>query len=267
MVDPQTTSRTGTDVATPAIELVGVRQSFGDVDVLQDVGVRFESGSITGLVGPNGAGKSTLLNIAAGAVVPTGGAVFHRGTEITKQRPHARARRGIVRTFQMPAEFGRLSVLENLLVGAAALPGRTFREVFLRRRRSWTDDERAAVGRARELLDRFGLLSKQDDAAGELSGGQRRILDLIRAVMCEPDTLLLDEPFAGVHQSIIREMGTYMLELRDQGVDVVMVAHELDAVDRYCDSVVVLARGSVLFKGTMAEAREHTEVVGAYLAG
>lgn len=249
------------------IEIRGVGQDFSGVTVLDDVSLSIQRGISTALVGPNGAGKSTLMNVIAGSQLPTRGAVVHEGTDITGMHPYQRARRGVVRTFQLPSDFGRLTALENLLVGAAGQSGDSFTGAFFQRRRAWRERERAAVHRARELLDRFGLAAKEDHYARDLSGGQRRIVELLRAVMTDPQVLLLDEPFAGVHPRVIEQIATFLNDLQNSGVTVVMIAHELDAVERLCDAVVVMARGAVLFEGTMAMARQDQRVVAAYVAG
>ncbi|MDY6996014.1 MAG: ATP-binding cassette domain-containing protein [Actinomycetota bacterium] len=235
--------------------------------VLDEVSLHVPRAQITAVVGPNGAGKSTLLHAVAGTVAVNSGRIVHRGRDIAALAPYRRSRLGITRTFQMPADFGRLTVLENLLLADRAVGGTTFRAVFGRPRRSWLPGQRDAIERARALLAEFGLDGKENDYAKDLSGGQRRILELLRAVTTEPDVLLLDEPFAGVHASIIERISEFLGALRDRGISILMVAHELDAVERLTDSVVVMARGEVLFEGSMAAARREKEVVDAYVAG
>lgn len=245
----------------------GLTVAYRNNTVLDNVTLRVPRAKITAVVGPNGAGKSTLLHALAGTVGSASGTVLHNGDDITRMAPFRRSRRGIVRTFQMPADFGRLTVLENLLVADKTVRGNTFRHVFTRPRRVWAPSERDAVARARALLTEFGLDGKENHYAGDLSGGQRRILELLRAVTSEPQLLLLDEPFAGVHASIIETISDFLGALRDRGITVLMVAHELDAVERLTDAVVVMARGQVLFQGSMAQARKQQEVVDAYVAG
>lgn len=251
----------------PLLQLRGVNKSFGDVDVVRDVSLDVARGRMTALVGPNGAGKTTLLSIVAGEHRPSSGRVLYDGADITSLPPHRRGARGLVRTFQMTSEFRHLTVLENLIAASPDRRGNTFRSVFLQRRSHWADAERAAVRRARELLDRFGLWPKEDDYAGDLSGGQRKILELLRAVMAEPKALLLDEPFAGVHPRVLSDLASFLEDLCAEGTTVLLIAHELDAVERHCDSVVVMARGAVIFEGSMQDARRHREVVEAYVAG
>jgi ABC-type branched-subunit amino acid transport system ATPase component len=256
-----------TSTASGVLEVRDVSLAFSGVTVLDRVSFSVDRGSLTAIVGPNGAGKSTMMHVIAGSQRPDSGQVCHQGRDITRLRPYRRARAGIVRTFQLPAEFGRLTALENLLVADRAIRGASFTSALLRSRRSWTATERAAVERARALLGEFGLAAKENEYAKELSGGQRRILELLRAVVAGPELLLLDEPFAGVHSSVIDRMSLFLEQLRGRGVTVLLIAHELDAVDRLCDSVVVMARGSVLYEGTMADARRQQKVVDAYVAG
>ncbi|WP_197378499.1 ABC transporter ATP-binding protein [Mycolicibacterium mengxianglii] len=249
------------------LTIEGLTVAYGKNRVLEDVSLHVPRAKITAVVGPNGAGKSTLLHALAGSAVAEAGRVLHRGQDIAKLAPYKRSRRGIMRTFQMPADFGRLTVLENLVLADRTVGGTRFLEVFTRPRRTWLPGQRAAIERARALLGEFGLEAKENDYMGDLSGGQRRILELLRAVTTEPELLLLDEPFAGVHASIIERISDFLVELRDRGISILMVAHELDAVERLTDAVVVMARGQVLFEGSMAAARRQQEVVDAYVAG
>ncbi len=245
----------------------GLTVGYGSIRVLEDVSLNIPKGRITAVVGPNGAGKSTLLHALAGTAPVQAGRVLFGGQDIVGLAPYQRSRRGIMRTFQMPADFGRLTVLENLLLADRSVGGTGFLQVFTRPRRSWLPGQREAVGRARKLLAEFGLEAKENDYMGDLSGGQRRILELLRAVTTDPRVLLLDEPFAGVHASIIERISDFLVQLRERGISILMVAHELDAVERLTDAVVVMARGQVLFEGSMAAARREKEVVDAYVAG
>ena len=254
---------TGENILT----IEGLSVAYGKNRVLDAVSLQVPQAKITAVVGPNGAGKSTLLHALAGTAPVQAGRVLHRGTDIATLPPFKRSRRGIMRTFQMPADFGRLTVLENLLLADRTVSGTGFVQVFTRPRRSWLPSQRASIERARALLAEFGLDAKENDYAGDLSGGQRRILELLRAVTTEPDLLLLDEPFAGVHASIIERISDFLVALRERGISILMVAHELDAVERLTDAVVVMARGQVLFEGSMAAARRQQKVVDAYVAG
>jgi ABC-type branched-subunit amino acid transport system ATPase component len=179
---------------------------------------------------------------------------------------HQIARRGVIRTFQISSEFPMLTVLENLLVAAPNQHGESLWRAVLRRR-AWRKEEAVSLARARDLLRRFGMADKEDEYAGNLSGGQKRLLELGRALMADPVILLLDEPMAGVNPSLARRIEDHLLELRDEGLTMLMVEHELAVVERLCDPVVVMAQGRVIFQGSMEQVRSNEGVLDAYLAG
>jgi ABC-type branched-subunit amino acid transport system ATPase component len=243
-----------------------VHLSFGGVRAVGGASFTVSRGTITGLIGPNGAGKSTIVGLVAGALRPASGRILFEGRDITGKQPHEVARRGILRTFQLASEFARLTVLENLLVAAPAQAGESFRGALLGRRH-WRRRELEDVERARSLLLQFGLADKADDYGGSLSGGQRRLLELARALMASPRLLLLDEPMAGVNPVIAREIEGYLVALRQDGLTTLMIEHELDVVERICDRVIVMAQGRVLTSGSMREVRGSREVQDAYIAG
>ena len=230
------------------------------------VSIEVLPGRLTGLIGPNGAGKSTFLAVLAGTLPPSEGSIVFDGEEISGLPAYQRARRGLVRTFQLPSEFGQLTVLENLLAAAPKNKGDSVIGA-LRGRRYWRDDEAALVERARGLLGRFRMTEKEDQYAGDLSGGQKRLVEIMRALMLQPRLLLLDEPMAGVHPSIIGEIASYLESLRDDGLTILMVEHQLAIVERLCDPVVVMAQGKVIGRGSLVELRRQREVVDAYLVG
>jgi ABC-type branched-subunit amino acid transport system ATPase component len=244
----------------------GICYSFGGVRAVDGVSFSAPSGQITGLIGPNGAGKSTTLGIVAGAVRPTAGTIWFGGRDITRLPSYRRARLGIIRTFQMRGEFDRLTVLENLLVAAPGQLGERIRNVYSIRR-TWRQQQRELVDRAHELLDRFGLLHQQNTYAAELSGGQRRLMELARALMASPRLLLLDEPMAGVSPAIRGQLGEHLLGVAAGGIAIVLVEHELQFVENVCGHVLVLAQGRVIGEGTMSALREQAAVLDAYLTG
>ena len=248
------------------LEAVGVSREFGGVRAVDDVSFKVRRGTLTGLIGPNGAGKSTLLAMLAGTLSVSGGKIYYQGQDVTHLPAYRRARLGLVRTFQLASEFKRLTVMENLLTAVPDNRGDSFRGA-LAGRRYWRGDESAAIARAVALLERFGLDGYANSYAGDLSGGQRRLVEIMRALMAEPRVLLLDEPMAGVHPELARRIGTALTGLCSEGMTILMVEHELAIMDEFCDPVVVMAEGSVLAQGTMAELRERTEVVEAYLVG
>src|SRR6266568_2518649 len=248
------------------LQAVDVSRDFGGVHAVSGVSLAVRRGTLTGLIGPNGAGKSTLLALLAGTDRPSAGKILYQGQDISGMPAFRRARIGLIRTFQLASEFKRLTVLENLLTAAPGNRGDSFRGAVAGRR-YWRGDESAAISRAEAVLGRFGLTDLANSYAGDLSGGQRRLVEIMRALMAEPAVLLLDEPMAGVHPELARRIGTALTGLCSEGMTILMVEHELAIMDEFCDPVVVMAEGSVLAQGTMAELRERTEVVEAYLVG
>jgi branched-chain amino acid transport system permease protein len=248
------------------LEAVGVVRDFGGMRAVNDVSFQVREGTLTGLIGPNGAGKSTLLAMLAGTLPVTAGRVVYRGQDITGLPAFRRARLGLVRTFQLASEFKRLTVLENLLSAVPSNRGDSFRGAVLGGR-YWRGDESAAIERAAVILERFGLAEFANHYAGDLSGGQRRLVEIMRSLMAEPGMLLLDEPMAGVHPNLARRIGNELVALCSEGMTILMVEHELAIMDEFCDPVVVMAEGAVLAEGTMEQLRGRSEVVEAYLVG
>jgi branched-chain amino acid transport system ATP-binding protein len=243
-----------------------VHRHFEGMRAVDGVSIEVPTGQITGLIGPNGAGKSTFLAVLAGTLPATSGSISFEGRDITRLPAYARARIGLVRTFQLPSEFAQLTVLENLLVAA---PNNRGDSLFgaLMGKGYWIKDERRIVEQARALLKRFSMTAKESDYAGTMSGGQKRLIEIMRALMLGPRVLLLDEPMSGVHPKIVQEIQYYLQDLRNDGLTILMVEHELHMVERLCDSVVVMAQGKVIGSGTMASLRRQPEIVDAYLVG
>jgi branched-chain amino acid transport system permease protein len=244
----------------------GLVRAFEGVRAVDDVTMSFQRGRLTGIIGPNGAGKSTVLAMLAGTLEPTAGTIHYRGEDITALPAYRRAQAGLVRTFQLASEFKRLTVLENLLAAIPGQRGESFRGAMLGKR-YWGAQERESIERAAATLERFGLLSLADRYAGDLSGGQRRLVEIMRALMTAPEVLLLDEPMAGVHPRLAHQIGMQLVGLCESGMTVIMVEHELSIMDEFCDPVIVLAEGRVLAEGTMTALRAKEEVVEAYLVG
>jgi neutral amino acid transport system ATP-binding protein len=237
-------------------ELVHV---FGGVRAVDGATLAVEPGSITGLIGPNGAGKSTLFNCISGFLRPQAGRVTLEGRRIDRRAPHRIARAGLVRTFQTPRTLARMTVLENVVLGAPHHPGERLGGRGARR-------EREALARAGELLRLVRLDGHAGALAGTLSGGQRKLLDLVRALMAEPRILLLDEPMAGVSPAVRVELLEHILGLRERdGLTFLIVEHDLDFVMRASDRVVVMSEGRVIAEGTPDEVRADERVVDAYL--
>jgi ABC-type branched-subunit amino acid transport system ATPase component len=220
-------------------------------------------GQCVGLIGPNGAGKSTLLNLLAGAERPDAGRIWLEGRDVTDLPAFRRARLGMIRTFQISSEFANLTVLENLLVAAPDRELNSLAAAFVPRR--WSRTEAAALERANELLAGVRLGDKGDELAGTLSGGQRRLVEIVRALMSRPKILLLDEPTSGVDPGRILEVEDYLKTVQRSGVTILMVEHQLEVVDRICDSVYVMAEGRVIASGSLEEVRRQREVVEAYV--
>jgi branched-chain amino acid transport system permease protein len=241
-------------------------RDFGGVLAVDGVSFELTPGTATGLIGPNGAGKSTALKLIAGALPPSGGQVAVGAVNVAGWPAYKVSRLGVVRTFQHTSEFARLTVLENLLAAAPAQPGDSFGGSLLGRRH-WQAGQRELLKQAWALLEDFQLTALADDYAGQLSGGQRRLVEIMRALMARPKILLLDEPMAGVNPTLRLTIEEHLGRLRDGGLTMLMVEHELSSVERVCDSVIVMAQGKVLATGTMAELRNNKEVVDAYLVG
>jgi neutral amino acid transport system ATP-binding protein len=228
------------------LEVEGVVHAFDGVRAVDGATLAVEQGSITGLIGPNGAGKSTLFNCVSGFLRPDAGRVLLDGRRIDRRAPHRIARAGLVRTFQTPRTLARMTVLDNAMVAAR--------------------QERVGLARAGELLALVRLDGHANALAGTLSGGQRKLLDLVRALMAEPRILLLDEPMAGVTPAVRVELLEHILALRErEGLTFLIVEHDLDFVMRASDRVVVMSDGRVIAAGTPDEVRRDERVVDAYL--
>jgi branched-chain amino acid transport system ATP-binding protein len=243
-----------------------IHRHFEGMHAVDGVSLEVPQGQITGLIGPNGAGKSTVLAVLAGTLPASSGTIVFEGRDITRLAAYRRARLGLVRTFQLPSEFARLTVLENLLVAAPRNRGDSLFGALLGKR-YWIDDELRLVDEARALLKRFGMSAKESDYAGLMSGGQKRLIEIMRALMLHPRCLLLDEPMSGVHPRVVEEIRYYLQSLRAEGLTILMVEHELRLVEQLCDSVFVMAQGKLIGSGTMASLRRQREIVDAYLVG
>ena len=257
----------GMRVAAPPLLVVeDLAKSFGGVRAVDGVSFSVPTGSLTGLIGPNGAGKSTVLSMIAGAVQPDRGRILLDGKDIAGLPSFRVARRGVIRTFQSASIFPRMTVLENLLLGTPPWNGERMRASFIGRSRS-KRVEADQVAQARLILARLKLTGHADSFAGELSGGQKRLIEIGRAIMSRPRLLLLDEPMAGVSRTLAAPIEELVAGLRTSGMTVVLIEHELGLVERLCSPVVVLAQGHVLKQGEMDECRADPEVRRAYLVG
>jgi ABC-type branched-subunit amino acid transport system ATPase component len=255
----------GQQAQDPILSCDGVSVSFGGVRAVDGASLSVPRGSITGLIGPNGAGKSTLVNVLSGHLRSQAGRVMFDTADTTALPSYRVAKRGLVRTFQLSSEFARMTVLENMMVPPEQVGASLWTGVFGRRR--WKPQEDELLARARALLDEFGLLSLADEYAGNLSGGQKRLLELARALMRDPAMLLLDEPMAGVAPSMADRLVDQILDINQRrGVTFLIVEHDLDVIDRLCPTVLVMIGGRVMAEGNMQQLREDERVIEAYLS-
>ncbi len=250
----------------PILQVRSLVRSYGGVRAVDEASFSVPYGSIVGLIGPNGAGKSTALGIISGFIKPDAGRVELDGLDVTRLPSYRRARIGLVRTFQLAREFPRLTSLENLLVAPLHQRGEHVTASIVGKA-AYGAQEAALVDRARQLIELFGLAHLADAPAGSLSGGQKRLLELMRALMLDPKLLLLDEPMAGLSPAITERLENACLALREAGVSVLLVEHELGSVDRLCDNVIMMAQGRVLAEGAMEDLRRSVDVQDAYFVG
>jgi neutral amino acid transport system ATP-binding protein len=249
------------------LEVEEVVKRFGGIHAVDGASFGIREGSITALIGPNGAGKTTLFNVITGFYPADRGRVSFRGERIFGRPPHAIAERGIVRTFQITKALSRMPVIDNMMLAAPAQPGEhlvnvVFRPAAARRR------EKEVRERAMELLEVFNLQALADEYAGTLSGGQRKLLELARALMTEPRMLLLDEPMAGINPTLGRRLLDHMQRLRaEEGVTFLFVEHDMEVVMNHADRVIVMAEGRVIAEGEPQEVRADQRVIDAYLGG
>ena len=241
-----------------------VVKSFGGFRALNGCDLEIRPRSITGIIGPNGAGKSTLFNIVAGLMPPDAGSITLEGRSVTGLRPDQLARHGLVRTFQISRELGELTVLENMLLGQ---PGQTGEEVwanFFRGKRVFEEETRA-VAKARALLEQVDLWGLANEPARNLSGGQKKLLEISRALMLDPKIILLDEPTAGVSPTMTQTLGKTITDLRSRGLTFAIIEHDMDVIAEHCDPIYVLAEGRTLTSGTFREVSANGDVMQAYL--
>ena len=239
-------------------------RSFGQLKAVNDVSLNVSRSSMTGLIGPNGAGKSTLFNLLTGAFKPDQGTVRLEDRDVTGRPPDQLFSLGLGRTFQIPRPFARMSVLENAMLAPPGQTGETVVGPFLFRARMG-DEERRIRDKALEVLNFLTLGALVDHAAGQISGGQMKLLELARVLMGDPKLILLDEPAAGVNPVLTETLIGKIEELNRQGTTFVIIEHDMDFVMRHCDPVIALAEGRVIFEGTSDEALANPVLLDAYL--
>ena len=270
---PMTSAGISQDGGRPAeagadhlLRVTDLVKHYGGVHAVDGVSFDLRPGTITGIIGPNGAGKSTVLTVVSGFTPATSGRIEFDGAEITTEPTDRRARRGLVRTFQIARVFDGLTALENLIVAVPQQRSLTARGLALGRR-FWGPEEDEIVARALQLMSTFGMADKANERAGSLSGGQRRAVEIMRVLMTRPKLLLVDEPMAGLNPRLVRQLEEVLVGLREQGLTVLIIEHELDTVERICSEVLVMAWGKVIARGDMAELRTRREVQDAYVIG
>ena len=250
------------------LRVEGLRKEFGGIVAVDGVDFSVEEGSITGLIGPNGAGKSTTFNCITGVHQPTDGTIYFQGEDVTGLSTDSIANRGLVRTFQIARELEEMTVLENMLLAPKGQIGEAlWRSVTPIARGSVVRQEREILEDCWEMLEFFEIDHLADEYAGNLSGGQRKLLELARALLTEPEMLLLDEPFAGVNPSLESRLLEHIHELRDQGYTFLIVEHDMDLIMENCEHVIVMHQGKILTEGTPDEVRSDEDVIEAYLGG
>lgn len=249
----------------PLLVATGLCKNFGGVKAVSEANIEVVKGSITGLIGPNGAGKTTLFNLLCNFIRPEKGRVIFDGEPIHQLQPYQIAQQGLIRTFQVARTLSRLSVLENMLLAAQKQTGENFWQVQFQPH-IVAKEEKELEQRAMFLLESVGLEKKAQDYAGSLSGGQRKLLEIGRALMTNPKLILLDEPAAGVNPKLIDDICSRILTWnREDGMTFLIIEHNMDLIMSLCDRVWVLAEGQNLAVGTPAEIQKNAKVLEAYL--
>jgi branched-chain amino acid transport system ATP-binding protein len=248
------------------LSIQGIHKAFGGFRALDGVSLEMPTGGLVGIIGPNGAGKSTLFSVVSGFIAADAGAVSLDGRTLDRLGPAARARRGLVRTFQVPREFHHLTVAENLMVAAPGQSGEDLLGLFFRPGRVRAEQARV-VEEARGVMEFLRLAHVSREPAGRLSGGQKKLLELGRALMAKPRLILLDEPFAGVNAVLIAEIASRIAELNARGIGFLVIEHDLQALSRLVPRLAVMDRGRVLADGTPDMVLADSEVREAYLGG
>ncbi len=242
-----------------------VHKHFGGFHAVDGASMEIAEGSITGLIGPNGAGKTTLFNVIAGVLPPTSGRVTMLGEDITGLAPHDLFHKGLLRTFQIAHEFHSMSCRENLMMVPGAQSGERLWNTWFGRKRI-ADEERALAAKADEVLEFLTIEHLADQKAGQISGGQKKLLELGRTMMVDARIVFLDEVGAGVNRTLLNTIGDAILRLNaERGYTFVVIEHDMDFIGKLCDPVICMAEGKVLAQGTLDEIKANEQVIEAYL--
>lgn len=247
----------------PVLVADGVKRTFGGLIAVDVDHVEVQRGVITALIGPNGAGKTTFFNLLTGFDKPDTGTWSFNGTPLNGVRPYRIARMGMIRTFQLTKVLAKLTVIENMRIGGTGQDGERLRNAMFSFR--WRGQERKVTEKADHLLERFLLYPKREDFAGSLSGGQRKLLEMARALMADPELVMLDEPMAGVNPALKQSLLGHVKSLRDEGRTVLFVEHDMDMVRDISDWVIVMAQGRVIAEGPPLAVMSDQRVIDAYL--
>jgi ABC-type branched-subunit amino acid transport system ATPase component len=258
-----TEHKPGVTKSDPILICDAISRTFGGLKAVDVEHLEVQRGAITALIGPNGAGKTTFFNLISGFDAPDTGTWTFNGESLSGIRSHQIARRGMVRTFQLTKALARLTVIENMRLGATGQAGESIWKALFPP--LWRSQEREITERADALLERFNLLRVRNDFAGELSGGQRKLLEMARALMSRPEMVLLDEPTAGVNPALKQSLLEHVRQVLEEGTTVMFVEHDMDMVRDISDWVVVMGEGSVIAEGTHETIGRNTTVIDAYL--
>jgi len=246
------------------IDVQNVSKRFGGLKAVNNCSLRVERGSITGLIGPNGAGKSTLFNLVAGNITPDSGKIIFDGQDVTGLKPHQLFHRGMLRTFQIAHEFSNMTALENLMMVPSGQPGESLI-------RTWTmpgvvkDADRHVRQKALDVIDFLKLGHVKHELAGNLSGGQKKLLELGRTMMVDAKVVLLDEVAAGVNRTLLQDLAANIERMNAElGYTFFVIEHDMDLIGRLCDPVIVMAQGEKIAEGPMSEIRANPEIIEAY---
>jgi neutral amino acid transport system ATP-binding protein len=249
----------------PILVADNVTRRFGGLTAVDVEHVEIQRGAITALIGPNGAGKTTFFNLLTGFDQPDQGSWLFNGKDLAGVPAYKVARLGMIRTFQLTKALSKMTVLENMRLGATGQKGeRMLGSIF---GFLWSAQERSITERADDLLTRFNMHAKRDDFAGSLSGGQRKLLEMARALMTNPEMVMLDEPMAGVNPALTQSLLQHIKDLREEGMTVLFVEHDMDMVRDISDWVIVMAQGKVIAEGPPDEVMRNEAVIVAYLGG